>query len=77
MFLFYFSPKLLLFQGHGAHRSETFSAGEVHPAGVAHSVSKILSFADCYAGFGTDQPGNTKRGKYHCAINLMFDWFVL
>jgi hypothetical protein len=48
MFLFYFSPKLFLFQGHGAHRSETFFAGEVHPAGVAHSVSKILSFADCW-----------------------------
>ncbi len=20
-------------------------------------------------------PGNTKRGKYHCTIDLLFDWF--
>ncbi len=22
-------------------------------------------------------PGNTKRGKYHCTIDLLFDWFGL
>ncbi len=21
------------------------------------------------------KPGNTKRGKYHCTIDLLFDWF--
>ncbi len=21
------------------------------------------------------QPGNTKGGKYHCTIDLLFDWF--
>ncbi len=23
----------------------------------------------------TTQPGNTKGGKYHCTIDLLFDWF--
>jgi hypothetical protein len=22
-----------------------------------------------------DKPGNTKGGKYHCTIDLLFDWF--
>ncbi len=22
-----------------------------------------------------DKPGNTKRGKYHCTVDLLFDWF--
>jgi hypothetical protein len=26
---------------------------------------------------GKDKPGNTKGGKYHCTIDLLFDWFGL
>ncbi len=25
----------------------------------------------------THRPGNTKRGKYHCTVDLLFDWIGL
>jgi len=25
----------------------------------------------------TISSGNTKRGKYHCTVDLLFDWFGL
>jgi hypothetical protein len=30
-----------------------------------------------FSGFVSVQPGNTKGGKYHCTIDLLFDWFGL
>jgi hypothetical protein len=36
----------------------------------------IIKFLDSH-GFDKEVAGNTKRGKYHCTIDLLFDWFGL
>ncbi len=39
----------------------------------------ILNYLDKYflEANALAYPGNTKRGKYHCTVDLLFDWFGL
>ncbi len=43
------------------------------PGHLYYFLNVVASSADCLACL--DRAGNTKRGKYHCTIDLLFDWF--
>jgi hypothetical protein len=42
-------------------------------------IQRLETCGDCLTRATTFRlygiPGNTKRGKYHCTIDLLFDWF--
>ncbi len=40
------------------------------------SRKKLLFFFSLSQNLNVD-PGNTEGGKYHCTIDLLFDWFGL